>query len=646
MNWKPCAEELEESRYSGLVPHTAVTDEGIIFAAAVPEHEKAVLLLRHRKGKGKEYEIPFPEKPYSGRIFAMKVTGVPAGEAEYCFRIGDKAVTDPYSQVIAGELTYGEERTKPLWSGFAPQVFDWGGDKKPLRIPFRDSIFYELNVRSFTKGRKSRVRRKGTFSGLTEKIPYLKQLGITGVVLMPCYEFDETAAFRRAYVGLPEMHFSENFYQLKADQPQAGTYAPAEDGKKVSGKVPEERRVNLWGFGPGLLLAPKRGYCATDNPYREFCHMVKSFHEEGIEVLMEMDLSWGATPALQETALLWWSHTCHVDGFFLYGDQGELNTICKSPALCDCKLISDYFPADRMYPKGRESSFRNLAECNFGFRDDARKLLKGDESSLGPFVSRNRYNPADTAVINAMTGHDGFTMADLVSYNEAHNDENGTDKGGRFQFSWNCGSEGASRRKEIRMLRRKQIRNAFAMMLLSEGTPMLLAGDELGNSQNGNSNAWCIDNETSWVDWSSSSSSTEILEFVKKLIAFRKAHPIIHPEKELQTDGRGGLYPQFSCHGKNAWFASYGQQDRSIGMMYCGEGGKDTAFAKTDGSDKASSDTYLYIAWNFHWEEKELALPILPKGREWKVVLSTADTGAEVSKSVLVPGRTVLALEG
>ena len=468
-----------------------------------------------------------------------------------------------------------------------------------------------MNVRGFTKGRRSGVRQKGTFEGIIEKIPYLKSLGITAIVLMPCYEFDETETFRRVQIGAPE-----------GSQDEQRAIVPETNQQPL-----KSESVNLWGFGPGFLLTPKASYSASGDPYQSFCEMVRALHHAGLEVLMEMDFSGSVTAEMMLSALVWWRSVYHVDGFFLFGDQKCLDAVCRNPALTGCKLISEYFSAPDMYPDGRKTAFRNLAECNRGFQNDARRFLKGDEGSLQPFLGRARYNPKDTAVVNEITTHDGFTLMDLVSYNDQHN---GAREGqGASQYSWNCGAEGPTRRKEVLKLRLQQIRNALAMLFLSQGTPMILAGDEMGNTQKGNSNAWCFDSELSWVDWSSSSMSNAILEYMQTLVRFRKSHSLLHQERELSNCAMGDYFPQYSCHGENAWFAPQTAQDRSVGLMYSMKG-----------------EACLYVAYNFHWEEKKLALPDLPGKRAWKVVLSTSDQKNKVGRTISVPARSVVVLEG
>ena len=337
-----------------------------------------------------------------------------------------------------------------------------------------------------------------------------------------------------------------------------------------------------------------------------------------------------------------------MDGFLLYGQPEEITTAVRTGALSDVKILYHYFDTKRMFPNGRPAGMKNLAEYNLGFREDARRFLKGDADTLGAFVSRARCNPADAAVINGITGHNGFTLLDLVSYNDKHNEANGEygRDGAETEYSWNCGVEGASRKKDINRLRLRQMKNALAMELLSQGTPMITAGDEMLHTQDGNSNPYCHDSSLTWLGWKDTKDAEELISFVKELIAFRKAHPILHAEKELKGDTAGGPFPDFSCHGSDAWFASFDRQERSIGLLYCG--GK---------SGDGSSFDIVYAAYNMHWEERSLALPYLPKGYEWELAFSTeADRfgrpaslegkllSEEGGRRLKVPGRSILVL--
>ena len=662
---------------SSYVPHAEIKADGILFSVQVPEGEKASLLLYEKGSSEVRYELPFPDEALSGRVFAMKVTGVPAREMEYNYRVGGRVVTDPQAMAVTGLERFGDPHPRQphqLRASFPDPSFDWQDDA-PLRIPYSDSFFYELHVRGFTKSASSGVKHRGTFLGLTEKIPHLKALGVTAVMLMPCYEYDEVLPERPRAGWRPKglMEMTEGsalpasaIMQSRSGQDSgAGQTDAARASLQEAGAAPvreqeAERRVNYWGFGPGWYFAPKRSFSSGADPADEFRLMVRTLHSAGIEVIMEFNWAEGTDPACMRSCLLWWRRFYHVDGFWMTGPQEDIHAAAKSPALSDVKLISDYFDTSRVYPKGRPYRLRNLAECNAGFRNDARRFLKGDPDSLQPFVERCRRNPKDAGVINSITGHDGFTLHDLVSYNDKHNEANGENNrdGAPNEYSWNCGTEGPSRKRDISRLRLKQMKNALALAMLAQGTPMITAGDEMLNSQSGNSNPYCFDSELTWVRWSASKDAQELTEYLKKLSAFRMEHPLLHQTQELTGSAAGGVFPDFSCHGANAWFASFDQQDRSVGMMYCSqEPDRDAVSPAQD-----SAVQHLYAAYNFHWEARELALPYLPAGREWHTVIDTSGDrfsagkedagkdGAQDSslkeKSILVPGRTIIVLVG
>lgn len=646
MKWDPHITPADRLKIGGFIPHADLTEDGILFSVVVPEREKASVLLYEKGSDQVKMEIPFPDKPVIGRVFGMKISGIPAQELEYNYRIGERIVTDPSAQIVSGTEQFGSTAKRgehQVRGAFAPAAFDWGGDTGPLHISYSESVFYELHVRGFTKSPSSKVKHRGTFTGIIEKIPYLKELGITAVVLMPCYEFDEVPDRRR------DAFRPDGLGRLIAGSllPESAVLGQEENTAKY---------LNYWGYGPGWFFAPKRSYCATKDPASEFRTMVRELHRAGMEVIMEINWPEGTDPAYMQACLLWWIEFYHVDGFLMMASQDDVNAVAKSPALCGVKLISDYFDTSRMYPKGRPYNFRNLAEYNVGFRYDARRFLKGDAGSLKEFVARCRYNPKDAGVVNAITGHDGFTLYDLVSYNDKHNEDNGEHNhdGAPNEYSWNCGVEGPSRKKEITRLRMRQMKNALALMMLSQGTPMLTAGDEMLNSQSGNSNPYCFDSELTWVKWSDTKDARELVSYVKMLTAFRASHPLLHQSSELTGASEGGFFPDFSCHGSNAWFASFDQQERSVGMMYCSQEPDTDVLRKLKDS---SCGSYVYVAYNFHWEERELALPYLPAGREWRLVIDTSadrydsarqkdDCGRQAEKCVKVPGRTIRVLVG
>ncbi len=579
--------------------------DGITFSAAVPAGEAASLLL-YRKGQTDPVkEIPFPENGYSGSVRTVKVSGISSDQYEYNFKIGSEIVTDPAARLVLGRRIFADS-VRPVShqvrGAFPSETFDWGEDRCSLDLPCEDIIAYHLHVRGFTRQKNSKVRHKGTFLGLQEKIPYLKELGVNQVILMPAYEFDE----------------------IMKEEPPVGS----------NGVMQETiERLNYWGYIPGYYYAPKLSYSASGDPVREFKQMVRAFHENEIEVIMEFAFPDPADPVMAADCLAWWVQEYHVDGFSLLMDQNAVRMLTRYPVLSASRFYAGYVPSD--YMGRRQNTKRRFSECNDSFKVTARRLLKGDEGQLSAFVDRVRYNPEEKGILNYMTGHDGFTLMDLVSYDKKHNEENGEQgrDGSPCDYSWNCGIEGPTKKRLIMRLRMRQMKNAFAMMLLAQGTPMLLAGDEFGNSQNGNNNPYCHDSELTWVDWSREKSMQELTLFVKELVQFRKTHRILHmPHAFTGSDTLSCGYPDFSCHGSRAWYGDFEYQNRHVGLMYCGK--------------YADEDGFLYVGYNFHWDTQGLALPHLPDGMCWKQVLSTADEEIQVDgKELKMPGRSIVVLE-
>lgn len=546
-----------------------------------------VSLLLYKKGEKEPCEeIPFPEEAVIGSIYALRLEGFKPGGYEYNFKIRGEIVQDPYAKKITGRPAFGEpldtKDPHQVRCGFVTAAYDWGEDKKP-ELAYEDAVMYSLHVRGFTKHPSSKVRHKGTFLGLQEKIPYLTELGINQVKLMPAYDFQEQVLLS------PGM--SKNFTEKEVK-----TY-----------------RVNYWGYGLGNYFAPKEAYSYSKDAGKEFKDMVKAFHENGIEVIMEFSFPREVNPGLIMDCLAFWAVEYHIDGFHLLCDEATASLISKVPTLSGTKLLGTYFPDEAQGPYEEKKRYRNTAECNDGFMIDMRCFLKGDKGMLNSATYRMRRNPAGSAVINYIASHDGFTLADLVSYNEKHNEENheGNQDGPEQNYSWNCGVEGKTKRKKITELRERQIKNALVMMFLSQGVPMLLAGDEMGNSQEGNNNAYCQDNAISWLNWNQAKINSGLLEFTKELIKLRKDYRILHMESEPKVmDTRSCGYPDLSYHGDRAWYGDFDEECRHIGLMYCGE--------------YAGGDEFIYIALNMHWEEQHFALPGLSGNYTWYKALDTA----------------------
>ena len=605
--------------YPLLLGVTQMAD-GYNFAVEAEEDSEVYLLLYRKRGREPFYELLLDEKYRTGRIFSVFMKKLNVTNLEYNFKINGEIYLDPCASRISGREHFGaawEEDPHKVRCGFwSGNGYDWGDEKAP-ETDFGDMILYKVHVRGYTRQAKLPAGLRGTFSGLVQMIPYWQELGINTVELMPAYEFMEV---------------------VPPKEP---------DGLLVSQKGKKDE-VNYWGYGNGLYFAPKSAYCATRDPHREFCDMIRAFHKAGIGCIMEMYFPAEVNPLMALRAVQFWKQNYHVDGFHILGEGAPLDLIMKDGLLAGTKIMAEGMDTAALY-KNRRPGKRCFAEYNLGFLQDMRRFLKSDEDMVPAVQYRIRHNPDDHGVINYITCQDGFTLNDLVSYNYKHNEANGegNNDGCSYNYSWNCGIEGPSRKQWIRQMRERQMRAAFAMLLFSQGVPMIYGGDEICNSQEGNNNAYCQDNPIGWIDWRGLRRNASMLAFVKKAVALRKAHPVLHMSESMkEADYLGKGFPDMSFHGERAWFCNMENPSRMIGMMLCG------AYAKLpDGSE----DDFLYTGYNFHWETRNIALPNLPEGMEWKKVMDTGDltcdgfygeNGQVYERAVEVGPRTVVVLQG
>ena len=591
-------------------------------------------------------------------VYFVKITGCPEIQNdksvadilsqgyEYMYEVDGKEFVDPYAAVIHGRERWGKRVGKAcVRGGISLEEFDWKDDS-PLGTPFSDMILYQLHVRGFTKHASSKVEHRGSFAGLMEKIPYLKDLGINAVLLLPCYEFDEIQAAQKPH-GIP------------AGEVPAVRTAEDEAKQKETASTNDQVKLNYWGYGQSetYYCAPKAAYAA--DPHRaglEFKALVRSLHQAGIEVLLDIYFMPGTNVCLMEDCLRNWVLEYHIDGFRVNQEVMPAQMLVSDPVLSGVKLLTDYW--NRELIAGAYGESGTFAEYNEGFMNCARRYLKSDEGQVEGFAGLFRRGSDNLASINFMTHVNGFTMTDLVSYDVKHNEQNGegNQDGTEYNYSWNCGVEGKSRKKFIQARRMCQIRNAFAMMLLAQGTPMLLAGDEFGNTQEGNNNPYCQDNEITWLDWRMTSAKTEILEYVKKLIAFRRKHPVLHQGRELYMfDSLSCGMPDVSIHGTQAWKADFSYYSRMLAVLLYGDYRK---------KDDGTADDSLYIIFNMYWESRSFDLPNLPGEKEWYPAIETyGNTFSEVpvpvrrkkrrrkpslesQKKTIVPPRSIVVFVG
>ena len=526
------------------------------FSVAVPEGQTCELIIYKKGARASAFSQEMPYSDVAGNLHFLSVVLEQPEDYEYCYKIGGKIVPDPYGKAFSGRehwsVSKGKEK-RTLRTRIVTDTFDWGKSQFP-HLKKKDVIAYSLHVRGFTKHSSSGVAHKGTFDGVTEKLPYLQKLGINQIHLMPVYEFDEN-----------------------------------------------QRHVNYWGYGKAYFFAPKASYAAGD-PVNEMKSLVRQMHLAGIEVILEMPFTEGTTFSLILDCLRYWVMQYHVDGFIVNPYICNPDELAKDPVLAKSKILK------------KEDGFQNVM----------RRFLKGDEGMIRDVICQLKNQ--DTQLYNYIASHNGFTLCDVVSYDGKHNEANGENNldGPDYNYSWNCGAEGNSRKKAVNELRKNQIFNAFFLLLFAQGMPCILSGDEFMNTQKGNNNAYCQDNLISWLDWNQLSRQEELYTFVCRLIALRKACMKQIAKKSEDTMGRRGI-PQISYHGEDAWQMPAGRASRQLGVFYHEE----------------STEKDFYIAYNMHWLSHSFALPSLPKGMEWVCIAGTKEGVLDEKEAVPVKDKKV-----
>ena len=577
------------------------------------------ILIREPGGEWKEHKLePHPLYPtiftatldYDAKIITN-------ANYEYIFESDRGYFLDDRARLIKSPSGYGKLssfegktglRDREIFSDTLGRVcsvetedFDWKKDRKPF-VKATDMIIYKLHVRGFTIHESSKIKHPGTFKGVAEKIPYLKSLGVTTLILQPCYEFNE----------LMDFHIN------------IGTSYPGEVQRtRIFGQPKEtvaDSRLNFWGYGAaGNYFAPKAGYASEpESACHEFMAMVKSLHTAGIEVIMEMDYESHVTDGFILENLRFWAAKYHVDGFRINTGRVQFRLVSSDSVLRNVKLLCRDFNEDYA---GHDIVRDRIFMSNYGFQDCIRRFLKGDEGQIVSASNLYRDNGGRYAKINYLADHDGFTLNDVFSYDERHNEANGEGNrdGREANYSWNCGAEGPTKKHKVLDLRNRMIKNALTLLYLSQGIPMLCAGDEFGNTHEGNNNPYCCDNEQGWVIWNKTKRATEIKNFVTKLIKIRKEHPVFRNDKILSgNDFEFTGNPDISYHGTKAWYPDFGYYSRTLGVMLNG--------AYADVADARDSHTIkdksFLILINTHWEAHEFSLPVIT-GYEWEFVFST-----------------------
>lgn len=664
-----------------------VASNGVSFTINSHGATRCTLLLFKPQAPKPYARIPFPDSYRIGDTYSMLVFDIKPDEFEYAFSFDgpyepakgllfneENVLLDPYSRAVTGQRKWGEKPEGGKDFEYRARVvkssFDWGNIKQ-LEQPFEDLVIYETHVRGYTKDKSSGVSAPGTFAGLKDKIPYLKDLGINAVELMPIFEFDEMESARVV------------------------------DGVQL---------YNYWGYNTVSFFAPNTSYAFNEEHNHEgdeLKSLIKALKENGIEVILDVVFNHTAEgnemgpcfsfkgidnnvyymltpdahyynfsgcgnvmncnhPVVRNfiiDCLRHWAIEYRVDGFrfdlasILGRDQNGapmanppiLESLAFDPVLGKMKLIAEAWDAGGLYQVGSFPSWNRWAEWNGRYRDDMRSFLKGDDGMAGNAItritgSRDLYSPESRghkASVNFLTCHDGFTLYDLYSYTEKHNEKNGWNNtdGDNNGHSWNCGAEGETDDPNVNGLRRRLIKNAFAALLCSRGPAMFFAGDEFCNTQFGNNNAYCQDNIISWLDWSRLEEFKEIHDFVRHMIQFRKEHPILRK----MTKPSSCQFPEISVHNGTPFNASTDYKTKLIGIMYAGRNEEDT------------EDDIVFYCMNAYWEPLVMQLPVLPNGKHWHVDTNTnaeyfdgedftAKTELLGVNTIRVPARTTIIL--
>ena len=544
--------------------------------------------------------IEVPAEYCRGAIRSVSISGKFSKTLRYNYEINGKVITDPYATRIVGREKWADKSRAAcdyqVCGGYASSEFEWNGDAMP-EVARREMVMYKLHVRGFSMDMGKRGKSKGTFLAVREHIPYLKKLGITTVEFMPVYEFEE--------FEIP----------VQAELPEYLLWQAKEEDVIKSERRPAPEKLNYWGYVPGNYFAVKASYAGVPDPEREWKELVRDLHANGMECIMEMFFAEGQNQNVILDALRYWVREYHVDGFHLLGQNLPITAIAQDAWLRRTKIFYAGFDGMLLEAPCRHP---HLFAYNDEYLYPVRALLNHMNGNLDTFVCQQRKQHMVQGFVNYIADNNGFSLMDIFSYSEKHNQANGEDNydGNNWNLSNNYGVEGKTAKKHINEIRERQMCNALATVMLGQGVPLFFMGDEVANSQEGNNNAYCQDNCVGWVNWRKNEKYRWLTEFLGKMAEFRRNHPVISSEcpKKMSDYGKKG-FPDLSYHGENAWISDIPMECQSVGIMYCGAYEK-----KADGSD----DDMIYVGYNFHVRQEQLALPKLPNKKKWYLCMDTA----------------------
>lgn len=593
---------------TGIQEQAGVTKQGNTILFSVQAHEDAQCkLILYPKDNGSVLEIPMKADDSRKTLYTVGLRGLDWETYDYNFEIDAKEVTDRYARRITGREIWGDERRRPpSWQiePFMPQrerkrrakeqagadtaikqcgdeikikgsfyfsEFNWKKDRFP-HIPKEDMVIYKLHARGFSMGMRNHNSKRGTVGAIEHRLDDLKQLGVTTLLFMPLYEFEE-------------------FLKLDNDKNDKGCRS----------------QINYWGYAPGEYFAPKASFLKENDP-DELKRLILKMHQKGMEILLEFYFPQKINPHLIMEILCYWYKEYHVDGFRVIGNPTGAWLAAQSPQLAGCKLLADGFSEEMAQDPERFGP--ELYAYDDSFLYEVRKIMNHQSGNIYEFACQMRRQQKEQGYVNFVTENNGFTLWDLFSYEFKHNELNEQENqdGNIYNFSVNCGQEGFTRRRPILDMRKRQVKNALAVLFFAQGIPMLWMGDECANTQNGNNNAYCQDNEIGWKDWKNNMTCRHITDYVRKLAGLRKNYPMLRSPAPYQMMDYGNVgCPDLSYHSDGGWKIDFDRNRGFIGMYYAGE--------------YVHSKESVYIAYNFQHVTQKFALP---GNMEWKLLLDTS----------------------
>jgi len=497
-------------------------------------------------------------------------------DLKYVFYNGDETFLDPYSRYISLDRNYSVVKKS---KNFRENDFN----DLPF-IPYDKSIFYLASIKGQTMLDGTVKSDNGTFKAFEKKIRYFVDMGINSVILMPVCSL---------------MKNKDNDIRRDVSKPE---------------------KANFWGFGNAFHFSLDDSLASSEDSVYEFKHMVSKYHEAGIEIIPILQFSEETSNDYITDVLKYWLFEFHIDGFRLIGNH-NFEFVLLNPLFTNTKVICDNIDFENYRPMNY--MVKNLASSRNVFMNKARAFVKGDEDLI-PYMSYAvRENPRYYSPLRFVTDFNGFTLYDLVSYNLKHNEKNGEENldGTDYNYSWNCGAEGDTKKRTVLTLRKKQARNLMILNLLCQGSPVIRGGDEVLNTQFGNNNPYCQDNEIGWVKYRNDKTARDFYKFTKNLISFRKRHSILHQPKELMMfDYMSCKVPDVSFHGTEAFKMDQTPVSRSFGVLYYGDYSKQYT---------GVLENSVYIVYNMYWEKCEFSLPVSFGKKNWRLLYSTDGTTNE-----------------